>query len=77
MGMASAPDSVEEAIEALKRGMPQRQAMTIHDNGNGNRINIMAEAMRESQASAGDSVDEWWFADKELLVIDLGEDDDN
>jgi hypothetical protein len=74
--MASAPETIEQAIDQLKRDMPDREPMTIHDNGGGYRINIMSDAIAQSSSSGGDVVDEWWFADKELLVIDLGGDDD-
>lgn len=78
MNMASAPDTkaVEAAIETLSGDRPDRSEMTIHDNGSSSRINIMADALRESQSTNGDSVDQWWFRDKGLLVIDLGASDD-
>jgi len=77
MNMASAPDmkAVEAAIETLSGDLPERRQMTIHDNGGGNRINIMATAIRESDADGGDEVDQWWFAERGLLVVDLGGDD--
>jgi len=74
--MASASDDIEQAIDQLKRDMPDRRSMTILHNGSSHRINIMSDAMAESQATGGDVVDEWWFPDKDLLVIDLSGGDD-
>jgi hypothetical protein len=78
MNMASAPDikAVEDAIEALSGARPDRCEMTIHDNGSASRINIMADALRESGSTEGESVEQWWFENKGLLVIDLGASDD-
>jgi len=74
--MASTPDSIEQTIQELKQNMPARQTMSIQDNGGGHRIAIMAQAMRDAGAEAGDSVDEWWFEDRGLLVIDFGSTDE-
>jgi len=69
--MASPPNTIEETIAELRGNMPQHRRMSIHDNGSSSRVTLMAPALDGRGLAGGDEVDEWYFPERGLVVIDL------
>jgi hypothetical protein len=73
MGMASPPNTIEDAIDQLRGNMPDRERMSIQNNGSSHRIALMASAIEKQGLDGSETVDQWYFEDRGLVVVDLRE----
>lgn len=70
----SAPltEGVAEQIQQIRaNGLPRHESMALIQNSESVQQTVMAHAIAESDAEAGDEVDQYWLPSQEVIVIDL------
>jgi len=75
--MSSPPDRVRQAIKDINDGAQKRTRPLINHNNRSFRTTLIKDACLSAERALDEpgDVTQWWFQDRDLLVIDLSESD--
>ena len=71
--MSTPPPRVRDAIQEMRESQPRSKTMSLNRVRRSLTITLMKDAWRETEHSLEDPghAEEWWFPEKDVLVIDL------
>jgi len=75
--MSSPPDRIRQKIQDINDGPRKRKRPLLNHSNGSFRTTLIKEACESAGHSLEDPGDavQWWFQDRDLLVIDLSESD--
>ena len=78
--MASTPDRIDAAVKSMGHSDGIRKQATLRLNSSGSfRLSIYKDACVAADIDLDDpgKIDQWWFPDKNVIVLDLGGGDED
>jgi hypothetical protein len=76
--MSRAKPDISKIKQRMSGGKARRESMSVQSQSGSLYVTMMASAWQDAGAQYDDppEIDQWWLPEEDLLVIDLGDVDD-